>query len=74
MSEFLKELYTLCEKASIPLTDEAAKKMEIYYSLMVETNKQYNITAITQPKEAALKHFFDSIVPIGEIKQDALAR
>jgi 16S rRNA (guanine(527)-N(7))-methyltransferase GidB len=39
----------------------ALEKFERYAALLLETNKQINLTAITDPKEIAWKHFYDSI-------------
>ncbi|MEA5003950.1 MAG: 16S rRNA (guanine(527)-N(7))-methyltransferase RsmG [Christensenella sp.] len=63
MSVFSEELNTLCTQNGYEVSKDALQSMELYYDCMVETNKQYNLTAITAPKDAALKHFFDSIVP-----------
>ncbi|WP_082674859.1 16S rRNA (guanine(527)-N(7))-methyltransferase RsmG [Christensenella hongkongensis] len=67
MSEFIDELKTLCRQGGIEAGQDVLERMEEYYECMKETNRLYNLTAITEPKEAALKHFFDSIVPEGEI-------
>lgn len=63
MSEFTDYLSVLLEKDGYIASKDAILKMEAYYNELVETNKQYNLTAVTEPKEAALKHFYDSIVP-----------
>lgn len=42
-------------------SDEIANKFEKYENLLVETNKQFNLTAITETDEVNLKHFVDSI-------------
>ena len=39
----------------------AANKMAEYFSALMEINKNINLTAITDPEEAAEKHFFNSI-------------
>lgn len=54
MLERLKELYPA-------LTDEQGAQFSRYYELLVEWNKTRNLTAITEPKDVAEKHFFDSL-------------
>jgi len=42
-------------------TDDIAYKFKKYEDLLIETNKQFNLTAITESDEVNLKHFVDSI-------------
>ena len=67
MSVFSETLNRLCAHNGFDVPEDAMRSMETYYDCLVETNKQYNLTAIVEPEAAALKHFFDSIVPEGEI-------
>ncbi len=55
--EFIQEL----KKLGIVLTKEQLENLDIYYNLLKEENKKYNLTAITEEKEVYLKHFYDSI-------------
>lgn len=55
--EFVSEL----KKINIDITENQLKKLEKYYQLLVEENKKYNLTAITEEKDVYLKHFYDSI-------------
>ncbi len=55
--EFKQEL----EKLNINYTEEKLQKLEEYYQLLIEENKKYNLTAITEKKEVYLKHFYDSL-------------
>ncbi|MEF9988166.1 MAG: 16S rRNA (guanine(527)-N(7))-methyltransferase RsmG [Christensenella sp.] len=71
MSEFTKELELLLTGSGHTASDDMLDKMEAYYDIMAETNKLYNLTAITSPKESACKHFFDSIVPIDFIPKNS---
>lgn len=38
--------------------------METYANLLVEWNKRFNLTAITDPAEIETKHFLDSLTPL----------
>ena len=53
MSEFIDELKTLCRQGGIEAGQDVLERMEEYYECMKETNRLYNLTAITEPKEAA---------------------
>jgi len=55
--EFKKEL----EKLNINLTETQEKQLETYYEMLVDTNKNINLTAITEKQEVYLKHFYDSL-------------
>ncbi len=51
------------------LSDKQIRQFEIFYQFLVEENKKYNLTAITEPEEVVVKHFIDSILPEKVIKQ-----
>ena len=55
--EFIQEL----KKIDINITVDTLKKLDIYYQLLVDENKKYNLTAITEEKDVYLKHFYDSL-------------
>ena len=55
--QFLEEL----KKIDINISVDTLSKLDIYYHLLVEENKKYNLTAITEEKEVYLKHFYDSL-------------
>lgn len=62
--EFKKEL----EKLGITLTEKQLIDLEIYKNLLQEENKKYNLTAITKDEDIYLKHFYDSLTIVKEIK------
>lgn len=68
---FRLEIQRLCAAGNIPVTDQQLDQMQVYYQILQEENEKYNLTALTTPEEAALKHFYDSIVPCPLIPQDA---
>lgn len=43
------------------LIEENKNKFEIYCNFLIEENKKYNLTSITNPTEIMIKHFEDSI-------------
>lgn len=45
----------------IALSDEQLSQLNTYYELLVSANEKMNLTAITDPKEVAVKHFADSL-------------
>ena len=64
--EFIKEL----EKLEIHITETQLKELDIYYNLLTEENKKYNLTSITKKEDVYLKHFYDSLTIIKSIKID----
>jgi len=52
------------EELGVSLLDEKIKKLQKYADLLVEWNEKINLTAITEQKEIAVKHFLDSLTPI----------
>ena len=54
---FIKEI----KKLNINLTDNQLQQLEMYYNLLVEENKKYNLTSITNKEDVYLKHFYDSL-------------
>lgn len=63
METFTSHLKQLCNDADLAVTDEQLQKMAAFYNLLISENEKTNLTRITDPAEAALKHFVDSIVP-----------
>lgn len=54
----------LKEKAlgfGVTLDEIALDRFDKYAEILVETNKQFNLTAITEPDEVVIKHFADSL-------------
>lgn len=44
----------------LKLTSLQEEKFKLYYDFLVEENKKYNLTAITELDEVYIKHFYDS--------------
>lgn len=55
-------------KLGIELTEEQVKQLEIYCDLLLKQNEVVNLTAIKDKEGIYLKHFYDSLTVIKEIK------
>lgn len=58
---FQTELCNAMKAMGIGLTDTQLQQFCTYEERLVETNKVMNLTAITDPKEIAIKHMADSL-------------
>ena len=54
-------LITELQKVNITLNEVQQNQFITYYKLLLEWNEKMNLTAITEPQEVAIKHFYDSI-------------
>ena len=61
------ELAEIFSAEGLELTSEQYERLEIYARMLVEWNGKMNLTAITDPRGISLKHFLDSIIPLGKI-------
>ena len=59
-----------CAKLGINITEKVLNDLDIYYHLLVNENKKYNLTSITEEKDVYLKHFFDSLTIVKGINLD----
>lgn len=57
-----EKLILLTNNAGIELDKNAVLKLDLYAERLIETNKQFNLTAITGPDEILYKHFLDSLM------------
>lgn len=58
-AEILKEQSAL---AGLALSPEQLEQFACYYEMLTETNRVMNLTAITEPREVAVKHMVDSLL------------
>jgi len=49
--------------AGVPRRDDCIELAARHLHLIVETNRQFNLTRIVDPREAAIKHVVDSLLP-----------
>lgn len=57
----------------IKITDDQLEQFQIFYDLLIETNKVMNLTAITDLKDVVMKHFIDSIALIKYVSLNGLS-
>ena len=58
--QFIEEL----AKINIQISSSQLNQLSVYYNLLIEENKKYNLTAITEENEVYLKHFYDSLTSL----------
>ena len=63
---FRLELIRALEPLGFALTETQTDQFCRFYEHLIETNKVMNLTAITEPREVALKHMADSLSCYGE--------
>lgn len=61
----MARLCEICAPFGVHLTPEVLDRLDIYANLLIETNKQFNLTAITEPEDMTVKHFADSLSILG---------
>lgn len=59
---FADELAQLLPQ-DLPHRDNVIRKSALHLDMIVEINKVMNLTRITDPREAAIKHVLDSVLP-----------
>ncbi len=67
----MKNLEKIFKKYDFLLNSEQIFAFEKYFSLLIETNKVLNLTAITEEDEVVVKHFLDSVLPQKFFKENA---
>lgn len=55
-------LFREAEKNGLVLNDDQLEKFQKYMDFLLEYNSHTNLTAITDPEDIMIKHFFDSII------------
>ena len=66
--EFLKQC---ASEVGVKLTQKQTERLAAYFDMVVEKNKAFNLTAITEEKDFAIKHIADSLAGISEIPQNS---
>lgn len=65
---FRKEIEIYCSKINIEIKIKELENLYQFMNLLIEKNKQINLTAIIEEKDIILKHFIDSIIIQNSIK------
>ena len=58
---FVNDLSEVAKEYGLELTSNQISAFNRYYELLVEWNEKINLTAITEPREVAIKHIVDSL-------------
>lgn len=58
---FVNDLSEVAKEYGLELTSDQISAFNKYYELIVEWNEKINLTAITEPREVAIKHIVDSL-------------
>ena len=58
---FDRALDEAADRIGVPTTAAQRSAMGHHFALMVEANRRFNLTRITTPVEAAIKHYADSL-------------
>ena len=61
MNSFREILITTLTENGISLKEKAVDGLCVYYEMLLEWNAVMNLTALTEPRDVALKHFADSL-------------
>ena len=67
MGEIASIVTALCCENGIEIDSAAPQRLEKYAEMLIEKNKVMNLTAITEPKDIAVKHFYDSLIPLKQV-------
>lgn len=75
-AEFADALSTACRALGLSPDDDVVEALWRHFGLMVEANRRANLTRITTPADAAVKHYADSLALLtwSEDKVPASAR
>ena len=63
-----KEFVEAIGELGITPTEEQLKKLNQFYTLLIEWNKKINLTRITDKEDVYLKHFYDSLTIVKEVE------
>lgn len=68
MATHFDEFEQILKESNLEISKQMVEKFEKYAGLLVEWNKKMNLTAITEPREIAVKHFLDSLLTLDAVE------
>lgn len=73
MSELKTALKNAAEDMEFIFSPEQLELFQKYYEMILEGNQKFNLTAITEPRDVAVKHFIDSLtcLKVADVPQGA---
>ncbi len=69
LQKFSRALVAATEELGLHLDDDKVEKLAEHFSLLCEQNRQFNLTRITDPVDAAVKLYADSLAPLAWARQ-----
>ena len=70
MREVFDRIKTEMDPLGVYITDGQIEQMAVFFEMLVEKNRVMNLTAITDPEEAVMRHFLDSLMLVRLIDPD----
>lgn len=64
-------LFNILKAVDVELTSSKLDKLCVYYAMVIEANKTFNLTAILDEEDFAVKHYADSLSGISLFKSGA---
>ncbi|SHF44349.1 16S rRNA m(7)G-527 methyltransferase [Desulforamulus putei DSM 12395] len=74
MEELITSLTKASQEMGFHLSDRQLQLFQQYYDCVLQGNQKFNLTAITEPLEVAVKHFIDSLTCLAAVNFPAGAR
>lgn len=62
LGDFDEEIDKYLRELNVTLEKKQKEKLYFFMNMLIEKNKEINLTAIVEPKEVIIKHFVDSII------------
>ncbi len=72
-TDFIDAIVAACGELGLSLNAEQTEGMWRHYGLMLEENRRTNLTRITDPVQAAVKHYADSLASLPWADEAVLA-
>ncbi len=72
-SDLAEQISKYSRSAGISLSNEQAELCRIHLEITFEWNHRFNLTRITDPEEAIIKHLLDSLIPASQLPRSGPA-